>query len=214
MTRARDNENLAGKLVFTTGEAASLCKVSQQTIIRCFDAGRLTGFKVPGSKFRRIPREELVRFMRSNNIPLEALGETTVRVLAVDDDPAILALYEAVVGRDPRFELRTAANGYDAGLLTGTFLPQLMLLDYQLPDINGEVVCRRVRADASLSGVRILAVSGVAGKAEIETLKRAGADAFLAKPFDRASLLAAIAHLVPLTQPGPGIGAPSSVRTG
>lgn len=201
-------------MVFTTGEAAALCKVSQQTIIRCFDSGRLTGFKVPGSKFRRIPREELVRFMRANSIPLESLGETTVRVLAVDDDPSILALYDAALGRDPRFELRTAVNGYDAGLLTGTFQPQLMLLDYQLPDINGEVVCRRVREDANLKSVRILAVSGVAGKAEIETLRRAGADAFLAKPFDKAGLMAAIAQLVPLTLPAGAARANSSVRTG
>ena len=45
------------KTVFTTGEAAKICKVSQQTIIRCFDNGQLKGFRVPGSRFRRIPRE-------------------------------------------------------------------------------------------------------------------------------------------------------------
>ena len=48
------------KTVFTTGEAAEICKVSQQTIIRCFDSGRLKGFRVPGSRFRRIPREALI----------------------------------------------------------------------------------------------------------------------------------------------------------
>ena len=47
------------KTVFTTGEAAKICKVSQQTIIRCFDNGQLKGFRVPGSRFRRIPREML-----------------------------------------------------------------------------------------------------------------------------------------------------------
>ena len=47
------------KTVFTTGEAAKICKVSQQTIIRCFDSGQLKGFRVPGSRFRRIPRDAL-----------------------------------------------------------------------------------------------------------------------------------------------------------
>ena len=47
------------KTVFTTGEAAKICKVSQQTIIRCFDSGQLKGFRVPGSRFRRIPRMSL-----------------------------------------------------------------------------------------------------------------------------------------------------------
>ena len=63
-TRQDRIDELAAKQVFTTGEAAELCKVSQQTIIRCFDRGRLKGFRVPGSRFRRIPRAELLRFMR------------------------------------------------------------------------------------------------------------------------------------------------------
>ena len=61
------------KTVFTTGEAAKICKVSQQTIIRCFDSGQLKGFRVPGSRFRRIPREALYRFMKENSIPTDAL---------------------------------------------------------------------------------------------------------------------------------------------
>ena len=83
-------EDLSRKRIFTTGEAAAVCKVSQQTIIRCFDAGRLQGFRVPGSKFRRIPREEIIRFMKANNIPLEALEGGKRRILIVDDDPAIV----------------------------------------------------------------------------------------------------------------------------
>ena len=54
------------KELFTTGEAAEICRVSQQTIIRCFDSGRLEGFRVPGSRFRRIPRESLMKFMKGN----------------------------------------------------------------------------------------------------------------------------------------------------
>ena len=75
------------KTVFTTGEAAEICKVSQQTIIRCFDSGRLKGFRVPGSRFRRIPREALIAFMKDNNIPPDALDSGKTKVLVVDDDP-------------------------------------------------------------------------------------------------------------------------------
>lgn len=63
-----------GKTVFTTGEVAKICKVSQQTIIRCFDNGSLKGFRVPGSRHRRIPRDRLEKFMRDNHIPLEYLN--------------------------------------------------------------------------------------------------------------------------------------------
>src|SRR5262245_3996374 len=69
------------KTVYTTGEAAKICKVSQQTIIRCFDNGQLKGFRVPGSRFRRIPREALYKFMKDNGIPTDALESGKRKVL-------------------------------------------------------------------------------------------------------------------------------------
>lgn len=62
------------KAVFTTGEAARACSISQQTINRCFDTGQLKGYKVPGSKFRRIPREHLLSFMKEHGIPTDGLS--------------------------------------------------------------------------------------------------------------------------------------------
>src|SRR5687767_6187361 len=98
----------AEKQVFTTGEAAEICKVSQQTIIRCFDNGRLNGFRVPGSRFRRIPRSELLRFMKANDIPVDNLETGKKRILVVDDDGQIVELFIDVLSRDPRFEVKTA----------------------------------------------------------------------------------------------------------
>ena len=74
------------KTVFTTGEAAKICKVSQQTIIRCFDSGQLKGFRVPGSRFRRIPRDQLYAFMRDNGIPTDALDSGKRKILVVTND--------------------------------------------------------------------------------------------------------------------------------
>src|SRR5438552_4746461 len=99
------------KTVFTTGEAAEICKVSQQTIIRCFDSGRLKGFRVPGSRFRRIPRDALIAFMRDNGIPPDSLDSGKSKVLVVDDDPEIVELFVDVLDRDGRFEVRTANTG-------------------------------------------------------------------------------------------------------
>jgi excisionase family DNA binding protein len=188
--------HLGVQRIFTTGEAARICKVSQQTIIRCFDSGRLTGFKVPGSRFRRIPREELARFMRSNGIPLDALDGERRRVLVVDDDPAILHLVQSALGRDGRYDVRTASTGYDAGLLTESFRPRLIVLDLMLPDIDGEVVCARVRARADLESTRILCVSATPDQGRGERARRAGADDFLRKPFEPGTLLARVNQLL------------------
>ena len=61
--------------VYTTGEAAKICRISQQTIIRCFDKGYIKGFRVPGSRFRRIPKEMLCEFMEDNGIPSDGFNE-------------------------------------------------------------------------------------------------------------------------------------------
>lgn len=187
------------KKVFTTGEAASVCRVSQQTIIRCFDNGRLQGFRVPGSKFRRIPRDELLRFMRENNIPTDALEGSRRRVLIVDDDPQIVDLLQEMLRRDTRFEIETASNGYDAGLLTERFRPHLIVLDYMLPDLNGDVVCERVRENPNTQDTKILFVSGVIERDRIDRLLRAGGNAFLKKPFAVGALLDEITRLLDLS---------------
>ncbi len=179
---------LAQKKVFTTGEAAQLCKVSQQTIIRCFDSGRLNGFRVPGSKFRRIPREELLRFMRQNGIPTETMESSKRKILIVDDDPKIVELLEDVFRSDERMEVSSASTGYDAGLLTERLKPDLIILDYMLPDVNGNVVCERIRSNGDLVATKILLVSGVINQSEVQALLDAGADAFVQKPFKIADL--------------------------
>ncbi|MBL0927650.1 MAG: response regulator [Phycisphaerales bacterium] len=183
----------ADKRVFTTGEAAEVCKVSQQTIIRCFDSGRLGGFRVPGSKFRRIPREELLRFMKDNDIPAEVLEGGRRRVLIVDDDMAVLEALSEALGRDGRFEVKTATNGYDAGMLTESFRPHVILLDVMLPDINGQIVCQRVRQRTEGGAVRVLLMSGQ--PMEPEKVTEIGADDFLAKPFRLDALLARLGAL-------------------
>ena len=190
--------DLSSKLIFTTGEAADICKISQQTIIRCFDSGRLRGFRVPGSRFRRIPRDELIRFMKENSIPLDNLESGRRKVLVVDDDAEIVELFVDVLNRDGRFEVRTAASGYDAGVLTQEFSPDLMILDYMLPDINGNVVCQTIRNNPKFEHMKIIIVSGVVNQEEINELLRAGADDFVKKPFNIEKLIERMVELLQL----------------
>ena len=177
------------KDLFTTGEAADICRVSQQTIIRCFDSGRLKGFRVPGSKFRRIPRASLIRFMRDNSIPLDNLDSGKRKVLIVDDDAEIVELISDILSREGGFEIRTASSGYEAGMITQQFRPDLILLDYMLPDVNGNVVCQTIRKNPEFENTRIIIVSGVIKQDEIDQLLRAGAQDFLHKPFNVSELV-------------------------
>jgi excisionase family DNA binding protein len=184
------------KTVFTTGEAADVCKVSQQTIIRCFDNGRLKGFRVPGSRFRRIPREALMMFMKENGIPPDQLDSGKRKILVVDDDPEIVELFVDVLERDGRFEVKTAGSGYDAGVMTQQFQPDLIILDYMLPDVNGNVVCQTIRRNPAFEHIRIIIVSGVVNQEEINDLLKSGADDFVKKPFNIEKLIERVGELL------------------
>ena len=184
------------KAVFTTGEAADLCNLSQQTIIRCFDSGKLNGFRVPGSKFRRIPRESLINFAKDNGIPLGELASNKIKVLVVDDEQSIIELFLDALNSDGRFEVATAQTGYDAGMMTQQFLPDLIVLDYMLPDINGNVVCRSIRKDPKFAQTKILIISGMVNPAEVADLMAAGANDFIKKPFNIENVVQKITELV------------------
>jgi len=184
------------KTVFTTGEAAKICKVSQQTIIRCFDSGQLKGFRVPGSRFRRIPRDVLFKFMKDNGIPTDALESGKRKALVVDDDEELVELIRDVLEADGRFDVRVANNGFDAGMMVKEYRPDIIVLDVMLPDINGKEVCQRVRSDTSLDDVRIICISGMVEGDKITELRDSGANEFMQKPFEVEQLVDRMCQLL------------------
>ena len=189
------------KTVFTTGEAAKICKVSQQTIIRCFDNGSLKGFRVPGSRFRRIPRDQLFSFMRDNGISTDALENGKKKLLIVDDEQDLVELMSDAFARDGRFDIRTANNGFDAGMQVKEFRPDMVVLDVMLPDINGKEVCQRVRSDKALDSVRIICISGMIEPEKVNDLRASGADDFMQKPFTVDRLIERVCDLLEIDKP-------------
>ena len=184
------------KDLYTTGEAAQICNVSQQTVIRCFDSGRLDGFRVPGSRFRRIPRDSLIKFMKDNGIPLKTFDSGKKKILVVDDDAEIVELMVDVLVRDGRFDVKTASSGYDGGIMTQQFRPDLIILDYMLPDVNGNIVCQTIRRNPDFNDMRIIIVSGLINESEIQDLLDAGAETFIKKPFSISELIDQIAGVL------------------
>ena len=118
------------KSVFTTFETAKLCHVSPLSIINWVNAGRLPAFRTPGGH-RRIRREDLIRFMKENGIPLPdelQEGSGKQRVLIVDDEEAIRnLLFEHLAERKPSYEVSSAPDGFEAGRLVATFKPDVVL---------------------------------------------------------------------------------------
>ena len=121
--------------------------------------------------------------MKENGIPTDALESGKKKLLIVDDDQDLVDLIKDGFDRDGRFDIRTANNGFDAGMGVKEFRPDLVVLDVMLPDINGKEVCQRVRNDPSMDMVKILCISGMVEHSKVDALKTAGANDFMQKPF-------------------------------
>jgi excisionase family DNA binding protein len=195
------------KDVFTTGEAAEICRVSQQTIIRCFDSGRLTGFRVPGSKFRRIPRDELIRFMRANNIPTEVIGGgPACRMLIVSAGVRLQEQIRAAIDADAamreRVDLLTATSALEAGLEIASKSPSVICIAGDVPGMELSVATRMLSARPDRPDV--VCITASLPESSAASLRGAGA-ALVTGPIDRSdSVVAAVLTAVRarLTQSG------------
>ena len=114
---------------------------------------------------------------------------TPLVVLVVDDDPLNRKLARDVL-RAAGFETLEAERGDDAIALARVRLPDLVLMDLRLPDMDGSEAMRRLKADAGTSHIPVLAVTAVAGARDV--LVEAGFDGYVEKPIDVAALPAEI----------------------
>ncbi|MEM0982788.1 MAG: helix-turn-helix domain-containing protein, partial [Planctomycetota bacterium] len=126
--------------VLTTGEVAKICNVAPRTVSKWFDSGQLKGYRIPGSKDRRIPVSELVRFMQDHGIPLDGIATGRTRVLIVDDDTEITDTLGDVLGEQTDYEIRTAESSFQAGLECERFRPNVVLVDIHIGGDDGRHV--------------------------------------------------------------------------
>src|SRR5205814_1554732 len=124
------------KDVLTTGEVAKICNVAPRTVSKWFDSGALHGYRIPGSKDRRIPLNQLIRFMKHHGMPLNGLMTGQTRILIVDDEHDIVEVLEKILEDEAKYEVEVARGGFGAGLTAEKFRPHVILTDMHLKDID------------------------------------------------------------------------------
>ena len=82
-----------------------------------------------------------------------------------------------------------ASDGFEAGVKVMGFRPGLVILDLFMPGMDGFEVCKRIKENSSVSGIKILAITGYDTEENRERILRAGADGYLAKPVERSALV-------------------------
>lgn len=180
------------KDVLTTGEVAKICRVAPRTVSKWFDSGKLRGYRIPGSKDRRIPLQQLIRFMRTHGIPLDGLDTGVTRVLVAESDPDLADLLSDALSRDAGYDVSTARTVFEAGAAAEKLKPHVLLLDISLPGLTGREVVRAIRNLPDLNTSKIVAITGPLKDGEAETLQQQGFDATLARPFDVSQVVRVI----------------------
>jgi CheY-like chemotaxis protein/two-component sensor histidine kinase len=128
-------------------------------------------------------------------VPAAPHREATL--LYVEDNLANLTLVEAILQARPGWRTIPALQGQLGVELAREHLPDLILLDLHLPDIPGDEVLRRLRADARTAAIPIVVVSADATRGSLERLQAAGADAYLTKPLDVDEFLQVVERFLP-----------------
>jgi excisionase family DNA binding protein len=174
--------------IFSLPQAARYCSISRGTLWRCVKSGDLKAFLTPGGHYR-ILKEDLEAFMQAKGMYFsEQDYSDKKKILVVDDDPGIQDILVQWLSGD-NFITDVASDGFEAGVKTVQFKPDLMILDLFMPKMDGFEVCKRIKTDPNTAHIKIIVFTGFDTKENRERIMEAGADGLLVKPVDEKTLL-------------------------
>lgn len=176
--------------LYTTHDISRLLQVDPSTVSKWIDRGILLAFRTPGGH-RRVRGGDLRSFLIAHQMPLpEELGSAAVKILVVDDEKPVLdTIRRAFKSHAAEVELTTTSSGVEALLLVSELKPHGMLIDLNMPEMDGLEVCRRIRARRSLESVRLITMTGRQTPDLVDQSLKAGAVACLPKPVEIQALV-------------------------
>ena len=179
---------------YTTFEAAKICHVTHHSIKNWIKQGLIKASRTPGGHYR-ILEDDLAAFREEYDMFPRDKGTVKKRVMIVDDDPDALSMMEKIL-TDEGVDLIKVSNATEVGLKAAQLVPDVILLDFLMPDINGFDICRALRENEVTSTIPIMAVTCLTKEQDIEKIFECGADEYLAKPFKVDDLLEKVRELI------------------
>ncbi len=168
-----------GKNVLTTGQVARICNVAPRTVSKWFDSGQLKGYRIPGSKDRRIPVTELERFMKNHNMPTAPLHTDRIRILIVDSPDGLAHQLQAKLSDQTNYEIRSVSDNFETGVVAYRFSPHVILVNLLATNINSQSICRCIKGNEELSTIKLIAISNQLSDSEYSALLRQGFDDYI-----------------------------------
>jgi two-component system, OmpR family, response regulator RpaA len=184
------------KKVFTTGQVAKICKVAPRTVSKWFDSGRLRGYRIPGSQDRRIPREQLIKFLKEHGMPLGELEEEGLhKILIIGADKLFIDRLRELLPESDDYKYELANSGFEAGIQAESFHPDTIIIDLAMGRSEALQIAANLRRNPSYEQTTIVALANE-DEAAPESLANHGFTDAFKKPFDVALLSERIGTLV------------------
>ncbi len=179
---------------YTTGEAANFLDLPRRTVTYYCRQGRIKASQHPATKQWKITHEDLVSFMNETNISPQA-DFSGLRILIVDDEEMILkAATQILENSDLNVTVDTAQDGYKALIKIGRSLPDMLILDIRMPNMDGKTLLKTLKQDEKTKSIRVLASTGFPEDAE--AMLKLKADQVLIKPYKSTQLLDAVSNVL------------------
>ncbi len=168
-----------GKNVLTTGDVARICNVAPRTVSKWFDSGQLKGYRIPGSKDRRIPVSELIRFMKAHNMPAPIFPVGKIRVLVVDSNADAGSALADTLRTRADYEVQTVRSNFETGVVAQKFAPHAILVSLLAEGIDATDICKSIRANEDLQTIKIIALANQLSDSESAALLQKGFDGYI-----------------------------------
>lgn len=179
------------KKSFSTLEIAKYCHVTYRTVANWIDEGKIISFKTAGGN-RKVLKEHLIAFLENMGMPLGDLVKGTIRVFVIDDDNTVNSLIKDTLESDDRFAVEVYTNPEEAMLKIGIEKPALILLDIQMPKMDGYAFYKALQRSEQLKDIKVVFISGAVDKEKFkqELGQMASKVVFLNKPIEPDDLIA------------------------
>ena len=165
-------------------ELARLCGVSPDTIRGWCIRKQIKFASTPGGH-KRFQKQDVLEFLKAHGFPLPQTGKLpNIRILVADDNKIHRRRLVDPLQKEAAFNVKEAADGYEAGRMIGEFEPDVLILDPGTPDIDCSKICQDIQARAKVGQKKMVIVIGRSGEAGSQEAFNIGADVCLTKPVD------------------------------
>jgi len=172
------------KKYISVKEITEYLEVSKQTVNKWILDNKIKSYRIPSGR-KKVLRKDFLTYLEENKLPIDSdiFPSKKKKLVVIDDDDKIINLFQRYFQKvSSDWQIEYARDGMTGLLKIGVFRPDVVILDIEMPGMDGISVCKKIQEDANLAHIKIIIISGFTSVYEDE-LQALGIATVLEKPF-------------------------------